>query len=133
MSIYDEIKATKVVPPYAHRAAFTKYHGYAKGVHLGLFDHVDDAKAAGATVTEKTFDEEGYKATQDTYVAFSHELAAEWYAKVRAEHPEVNDKVFAIIQDEAYDRGHSAGYDEVESYIDSYAELALKIIKAHSE
>ena len=131
MSTYDKVKAEfGAGPAYASRKDFTKIWGYRKGESLGLFDNTDDAAAKGATATEKYFDEEGYKTAVLAYSDHQKAIAAEWNKRVRAEYPEVNDAVFALAMGLADERGHSAGYGEVELYLTDYIDFAVKVIKA---
>jgi hypothetical protein len=131
MSIYDTVKAEiGDGPSYAARSDYTKYFGYAGGKSLGQFDSIADANKAGAKSTEKTFDEEGYRAADKAYRDHQGAIQTEWYNRVRAEYPEVNDAVFSAAYSLAYDRGHSSGYGEVELYISDYVEFAVKVIEA---
>jgi hypothetical protein len=54
-----------------------------------------------------------------------------WYASMKDEYLAPNGSLsplmFDLCYDEAYDRGHSAGYDEVANYMSSVSDFALKI------
>lgn len=131
MAIYDDVKAEfGAGPDFPTKADFTRYFGYAKGEHVGTFETEKGAHAAGASVTEKAFNEEGYKAALAAYRAHEAALVEEWKSRVRAYNPDMNDDVFALIYSRAYDEGHSSGYAEVELLLDEYVDFAADIIKA---
>lgn len=45
MSVYsDVLKEVGETAPYPSRKAFTKFHGYARGNHIGMFDSVKEAR-----------------------------------------------------------------------------------------
>ena len=131
MSMYDTVKEELGAgPPYASRGSFSQHYGYAKGKSLGLFPTIDDAKAAGASTTEKHFDEDGYKAARDAYNLHQKAIADETMKRLRADYREVNDAVFDLAYGLAYERGHDAGLGEVELYLSDYVEFAVKVIAA---
>ena len=53
------------------------------------------------------------------------------YSNLRARYADINDATFAIIDDLAYDKGHSAGWDNYISYLDMFADMARNIIAAN--
>lgn len=129
MSIYETVKdELGSGPPYASRPSFTKHYGYAKGESLGLFATIDDAKTAGATTTEKHFDTDAFDAARFAYATHQQAIMDEWMKRLRAEYPEVNAAVFDLAYSLAYDRGHSAGYGEVELYLSDYIDFAVQVI-----
>jgi hypothetical protein len=131
MSIYEDIKtAAGAAPAYPHKNEFTSVFGYAYGQSIGSFPNKAAAEKAGAKTTEAAFDAPAFDAAKALYDAHYSAILTEWKARVRAEYPEINDKVFALIDGLAYEDGHSAGYHEVELYIDKYAEFAKAVIAA---
>jgi hypothetical protein len=131
---YDDVlKEAGEAPPYVSKKDFTTVWGYAGGKVLGSFPDREAAIKAGAITTDKTTDEEKYSAAQEVYRKFHADVQTEWMKRMRADHPEVNDAVFDIAYSEAYDRGHSAGYTEVENYIGDYVSLAVRFIEAASK
>ena len=56
-----------------------------------------------------------------------------WRENLRAEYSDIPDYVYNLCYDEAYDRGHAYGYDEVASYLDDTIRFACKILKYSSE
>lgn len=77
-----------------------------------------------------TKDEDAYKAAQTQYNSFHSALRAMHYEDTVAEHcPSNLQKAASALYSEAWTRGHSAGFNEVESYfIDcvSFAEDLLR-------
>jgi flagellar biosynthesis/type III secretory pathway protein FliH len=47
----------------------------------------------------------------------------QWDVDLRNEYADITDKAYGIIHAYAYDRGHSAGHDEVALYMKDYLEL----------
>jgi DNA repair ATPase RecN len=59
------------------------------------------------------------------------ELAVEeWMESLRVEYSHLSGKQFNICYNEAYDRGHHAGYDEVAMYMSDVVEFAESIIES---
>lgn len=129
----DVVKEAGEAPAYPHKTQFTTVWGYSGGKVLGSFPSRDEAVKAGAKTTDKTTDEEKYAAAQAVYRKFHSDIHAEWMKRMRADYPEVNDAVFDIAYSEAYDRGHSSGFTEVENYIGEYVRLAVRFVKAASK
>lgn len=46
---------------------------------------------------------------------------------LREDYSEISDQLFDVCYDEAYKRGHSAGYDEVAAYMDEVVGFAKKV------
>jgi hypothetical protein len=133
-SIYDAVTTeAQPAPAYVRRADYKKWYGYRGGENLGLFDSVSDAKAAGAVSTEEKFDQAGFDAAQAVYSAWSTKVGEEYSRRLRAEYPELNDAVYAIVYGQAWEDGHSAGHSEVENYMIGYADMAQRIIAAASK
>lgn len=70
----------------------------------------------------------------DKYLALSrefHNLAWKyWYSDLRQEYSYLHDKVFDICYDEAYERGHSGGYDEVGFCMSDIVQFAQRLFVA---
>lgn len=132
-STYDKIKAEMgPTPPYAARADFKKFHGYAFGkpIEGSPFATAEAAKKAGANTTEPEVDEEGFRAAQKAYSDHMVAVGAAWEDAMRKQHPEVSDEVFAIVSSEAYRQHHSYGYSEVENQLPDMIDFAVRIITA---
>jgi hypothetical protein len=52
-----------------------------------------------------------------------------WHAQLRAYWDMVDDKVFRVCYDEAYERGHSAGHDEVACYMHDTVAFAKRVME----
>lgn len=129
--IYDNIKAELGDgPPYPNRITFTTYYGYKTGVVIGQFATAQEALAAGATTTEKSLDEKAFRAANNAYRLHQQRLGEAFYARLRAEHPDLSDAVFALVYGKAYEDGHSAGFQEVELYVNTIADFACQIMAA---
>lgn len=53
-----------------------------------------------------------------------------WYEDLREEYSELNSTIFNLCYNEAQDRGHSSGYDEVANYMIDIVDFAEKILAA---
>jgi hypothetical protein len=134
MSTYEEVKAELGDgPPYVRRSDFNRVFGYSKGAYLGEFRTVEEAFAEGATATEAVCDEDAYKLAHESYATHLKKVYDEWRRRVRSQYVDVNDAVFEIIFAKAWEDGHSAGYGEVELYVDDYVDFATGIIAASEE
>jgi hypothetical protein len=51
-----------------------------------------------------------------------------WYSELKAQYNYLPARVFELCYAEAYDRGHSSGYDEVANCMSDAAEFAIKIL-----
>ena len=51
-----------------------------------------------------------------------------WLIDLRSDYQSLSDAVFNVCYAEAYEDGHSAGYDEVRNCMDSVVEFAEKIL-----
>lgn len=65
------------------------------------------------------------------YHQYQSKVGELWLADLRKEYDYLSDEVFEECYSEAYDRGHSSGYDEVVNYLDETTEFARRIIAAH--
>lgn len=130
MSIYDEVVAEMgPAPVNARKSDFISYIGYADGVKLGVFDSKVLARYKGAKVVEEKYDEDGYSAAKTAYNAYYKTVNTEYNIRLRADWPEVNDAVFAIVLEKAKE---TAGHDHcgLEDYLEEYVMFAVNIIAA---
>lgn len=133
MSTFETIKAQLGDgPAYPLRGNFNTIHGYQNGTVLGTFPTVRSAKDAGATVTETVMNEIGYTEALKAFQDHAKLLHDTWYAAIREEHPEMNDKTFSLIYGEAWERNHSEGYESVENLIDHLVDFCIKVIEAQN-
>lgn len=76
-------------------------------------------------------DEDGYKEREKAYTAKANELMTEFKRDLaQSEGYEPESKIAELVYQEAWDRGHSSGLDEVSSYYSSVAEFADSIEQA---
>lgn len=77
---------------------------------------------------------EDSKKVHDEYFASRAEKESKaqdlFYKSLREEYSTLSDSLFQICYSEAYDRGHSAGYDEVANYMHSVVSFAKQVRKA---
>lgn len=107
-----------------------KYFGYRDGKCLGTFHSETEARTNGAIAVEKCFENyDDILKWQNDWNKALGELNDKWHAWLRKEYGHLNDGVYGIVYTMAYERGHSAGYDEVASYMSDFSDFAEKIIK----
>ena len=138
MRKYNEIKAEVIARmggeiEYPARAKFKSFFLYHKGKLIAKETSRDALPKlpTGAGVVESTFDEEAYKLADAPYRAQQKAIGELYDAELRAEHSDLNDETYGIVYGQAYEDGHSAGFDEVALYMDTYADLAQRIIRAN--
>jgi flagellar biosynthesis/type III secretory pathway protein FliH len=109
-----------------------KYWGYKSGEVLGSFDTKQEAEEAGAKKVEAyAFNQEEVDKYRSNRTLLVAELDARWHKALREEYSELNDETYNIIYKQAYEDGHSAGYDEVANYMIDFSDMANKIIEAN--
>lgn len=103
-------------------------YAYADG-KVEQFDNEFEAKHFSNNIEVKWID------TPERIDAIaSHRLVNEtafniWYKSLRDYWRDLSDDLFNICYNEAYDRGHSYGYDEVASYMHDVVSFAKKVLK----
>lgn len=96
------------------------------------FEEADSKKGRG--VIQKVWQNQAeYKAIQNKYLAEREFSITSWYNDLRAEYSNLNDKVFSLVYDYAYDRYHSEGYDAVANGMNDIETFASNIIEASKE
>lgn len=74
---------------------------------------------------------------RDAIIELRRKVEAEaydlWYNKLREDWSDINDALFRVCYDGAYERGHSSGYDEVANYMGDIVEFALRVARAMKE
>ena len=110
-------------------AAKYVYYGYKNG-ECKSFETRDEAKEFGIAVERVQTNKEEC----DLYWAKRDALAMQaldiWYNTLREEYKHLSDNIFNLCYDQAYDRGHAYGYDEVASYMTGIVDFAERIIEA---
>jgi len=124
------------VPDYSSKPK-SKYvwHAYKNGslVYTSEVSREDAEKQGKTKLVEQVLQNgEEINAWNQLYKEASNKAFDLWYADLREEYSSLVDEVFNLCYDQAWDRGHSAGYDEVESYMRDVVRFAEKIIRAYS-
>lgn len=125
------------VPDYSSKPE-SKYvwHAYKNGslVYTSEVSREDAEEQGKTKIVEKVLqNEEEINAWKLLYKEASNKAFDLWYADLREEYSGLNSEVFALCYDQAWDRGHSAGHDDVVSYMQDIVIFAEKIIRASSE
>jgi hypothetical protein len=136
MKKYIDYMQEAGVPAYSSRPE-NKYvwHAYKNGslVYTSEVSRADAELSGDTKIVERVLrNEEEVNAWLLLQKETSTKAFELWYADLREEYSSLNDEVFNLCYDQAWDRGHSAGYDEVESYMQDVVSFAEKIIKASS-
>ena len=106
-----------------------KYLAYFRGTCRG-FDNNADALAYSPLV-EKVIANEGEIAAAKERNDVLYSKAVKLFVdNLREEHRHLSDEVYDVCYAEAWDRGHSAGYDEVASELCSAVNFAERILAA---
>jgi hypothetical protein len=96
-------------PPPAH---ILKYFAYKAG-EVREFEVMKDALAFSKTVEKVVANQEEINAFWDRQCDLERAAAKIWHEALREEYIDINGSQFNLIYDDAYDRGHSEGYDRV--------------------
>ena len=107
------------------------YAAYKNGT-VEIFPTKELALKASKNI-EAIVDQES-KAAYDLYWKTRQSLEADaialWGTDLSKEYSHLSDTVFDLCYDEAFDRSHSAGYDEVAGTMDDVVDFAENIMKA---
>jgi len=76
--------------------------------------------------------DEEYEQANAEYERIYAAIVTSFLRELRAEYSDIPDMAYAILINEAYDRGHSAGYDEVAGYMSDQAELYWQLAAVFS-
>jgi hypothetical protein len=93
------------------------------------FDSSDAAKAFSKNTEKVCTNQAEFDASWKAYREVAQQAVDAWYADLREEYSELTDKQFSLCYNEAYDRGHSAGHDEVRSYLYDIVDFAKELLK----
>lgn len=106
------------------------WHAYKNKTYVGAsyVSRADAEQHFNTKVVERVVENQD---EIDAYKCYRQELEQQafniWYAALREEHGELSDKLFDICYAQAYDRGHSSGYDEVANCMYDVVEFAHKV------
>jgi len=114
----------------------TVYYCYQDGVALGPFDSRKQAASAipdsgkPALIDAVVTNREEIKAFWDDVRASESKAAALFHSELRAEYAELSDELYNLCYSKAYEKGHSAGYDEVAGSLQDLVDFAKSAISA---
>ena len=137
MKKYSDYMQEAGVPTYSSKPESEYvWHAYKNGslVYTSEVSREDAEKQGKTKLVEQVLQNgEEINAWNQLYKETSAKAFELWYADLREEYSNLVDEVFNLCYDQAWDRGHSAGYDEVASYMQDIVIFAEKIIRASSE
>lgn len=107
-----------------------QYFAYKAGQSFGPFETREEAKKVSVNIEKIKLENPAKEAAIKEFVRLGLVGRESFLKALREEHLEVSDGVYDICYEEAYDRGHSAGYDEVAAHLPDYIYLAKRIIEA---
>lgn len=96
------------------------------------FSSRKEALTFSENVERSEINAEYYKEKLKLYYEDQQRVVDYWFSEMRKEFG-IPDNIFDICYSEAYDRGHSSGYDEVYQHMLDIVEFAEKIIAANNE
>lgn len=108
-----------------------KWFAYHNGEVFGPFDDMDDATNISKNVELVVINQKEMDDRYNEVIRIDQLIQQEWYADLRNVYEDLNDETFNVIYNEAYDRGHCSGMDEVANYMLGYADVARRIIDAN--
>ena len=116
-----------------------EYFAYKEGKVFGPFSKQTEALAFSKNV-DKVYTEASVKA-RDEYWKNQRKIEAAaqdaWYADLREEYAVcsyfgwLTPAAFAVVYNQAYEKSHHAGYDEVASTFEELVDFAAAIIEAY--
>jgi hypothetical protein len=122
----DAVSSFPVCPPKEY-----VWHAYKNG-ECQTFGDRNDAITFSENVERSQANKEQYETLLKIYYDDRQKVAHYWLAELRKEF-DIPSNIFDICYAEAYDRGHSYGYDEVYQHMLGIVEFAEKIIEANVE
>lgn len=124
----DAIKMAGGYPEKVDR--ILKYRAYKDG-EVKTFDSLIEAKKFSKLTESFIENNDQVNAYWTKCRLVENQAYNIWKKSLRDEYPEFNDAVFDLVYDQAYDRYHSEGYDEVANGMVDLAEFALSAIKLY--
>ena len=113
MLSYDEARRQVEYDPTAKPPAeITKVFAYKVG-KVRVFETLQDALAFSRNVEEVVANQDEIKAFWDRQRGLEGAAVKVWFDALREEYRDINGSQFNLIYDEAFERGHSDGYDRV--------------------
>ena len=130
MRKFNDIKAQYQYPEMVQLQY--EFYAYKDGKAHGPFNNIIEAHKVSANTERVQKNKKEYEDYQEQYRQIEGRVVDEWFIELREYYKDLNDKTFNVCYNMAYDRGHSAGYDEVASYMNDYYYFAQQIIKSNS-
>lgn len=121
---YRKILENAGTPPEYPKKEYI-YNAYKDGM-CKEFSTRDEAEKFSKLIEKKVSNIDLYDAKKAAYEEFYSLVYSEWHAGVREYFSELPDEQFNILYSEAYEDGHSAGYDEVFMYMEEYLSFIEK-------
>lgn len=132
MKSYEHYRS--LVPVVERPEKKFQYKAMNQDGQIEIFDYYQKAKNFAGIhhrVVQFELDKEEYEKQYIAYTENENKIFVLWYTDLRKEYSYLNDRTFDIVYEKAYERGHSAGYDEVANYMINTAEFAEKIMEAN--
>jgi hypothetical protein len=107
----------------------SKWRAYKDG-NFQIFNSSEEAHGFSKLVERYVDNQDEYDFSKKNFDGWWSRVYAKWDAELRHEFDYLSDKIYAICYNEAYDRGHSAGYDEVASYMINASNFVEEIVHA---
>lgn len=115
---------------YPRKSDYTTYWSYKAG-QAKKFDNYEDAKSFSKN-TEEIFDHESYRKAMDKYnnIRSKSEDAVIDLMKKKLcfTNTKLDNQLFDLIYEVAYDKGHSSGYDRIFEELEELFDFANKIV-----
>jgi hypothetical protein len=108
-----------------------KYFAYKNG-EVKEFNTIKEAQLFSKNV-EKSVNTENELKRDTWYKIRSEQIShvdAVWFKELKEEYKNsLSDEVFKLCYAEAYEKGHSSGYDEVACCMSDYVDFALNVLR----
>ena len=113
MISFDEARKQVEYDPKAKPPVkITKYFAYKAG-EVGVFETKKDALVFSKNIEEVLANQDEIKAFWDRQRWLEGAAVEVWYDALREEYRNLNGPQFKLIYEEAFENGHSDGYDQV--------------------
>lgn len=112
ISYVEACRQVEYDPTTKPPANITKYFAYKVG-EAREFETLKDALVFSKIVEDVVVNQDEIKAFWDRRRWLEGAAAKVWFDALREEYSDINGSQFNLIYDEAYERGHSDGYDRV--------------------
>ena len=108
--------------------SITVWYAYKEGVAKEFTNKID-ARSYSPNYEPVTSNKAEVEAWWNARKELEAKACAVWYLALTKEYinDHFNEELFKLCYNVAYDRGHSAGYDEVASHMDSIVDFAIKV------